>query len=71
LNIAGNRHGWHEPEDHPLRQYVRRIGWSEDKAMNALQEHGIISDNSITIDDVGNYARAMMWLHERIKRKEL
>jgi hypothetical protein len=39
--------------------------------MNALQEHGIISDNSITIDDVGNYARAMMWLHERIKRKEL
>jgi len=33
--------------------------------MNILQEHGIISDNAITIDGVGNYARAMIWLHER------
>ena len=50
---------------------MQRIGWSEAKAMNALQEHGIISDNAITIDDVGNYARAMMWLHERILNKTL
>jgi len=39
--------------------------------LNALQEHGIISDNCVTIDDVGNYARAMIWINERITRKEL
>jgi hypothetical protein len=32
--------------------------------MNTLQEHGIISDNAINIDGVGNYARAIMWLHD-------
>lgn len=62
---------WTQPEDHPLRRYVRRMGWSEEKAMNALQEHGIISDNAITIDHVANYARAMMWLHEQAIRKAL
>ena len=70
-SIVGNTYVWNEPEDHPLRRYVRRIGWSENKAMNALQEHGIISDNAISVDGVGNYAKAMVWLHERILKKEL
>jgi hypothetical protein len=62
---------WSDPSEHPLRRYARRIGWEEARLMNALQERGIISDNCVTIDDVGNYARAMSWLHERITRKEL
>jgi hypothetical protein len=58
-------------EQNPLRRYLQRIGWSEDKAMNVLQEHGIISDNCVAIDDVGNYAKAMMWLHGRIEEGAL
>lgn len=38
--------------------------------MNTLQDHGIVSDNAITIDDVGNYARAMMWLHEKQEARQ-
>lgn len=39
------------------------IGWTEIEAMNALQEHGgIISDNCIDWDDVGNKVEAIAWL---------
>jgi hypothetical protein len=51
--------------EHPLRKYLEKINMTETTALNHLQEQGIISDNCITIDDVGNWARAMMWLHER------
>jgi hypothetical protein len=63
--------GWIDPEQNPLRRYLEKIGWSETKAMNTLQEHGKISDNAISIDEVGNYAQAMMWLHERITEGSL
>jgi hypothetical protein len=34
--------------------------------MNVLQDHGgIVSDNCVGIDDVANYAKAMMWIHSR------
>lgn len=56
---------WQTPEEHPLRRYARRRGWTDNQLMNTLQDHGIVSDNAVSIDDVGNYARAMMWLHER------
>jgi hypothetical protein len=62
---------WSDSSEHPLRRYARRIGWDDVRLMNALQEHGIISDNCISIDDVGNYAQAMMKAHERIIRNEL
>jgi len=62
---------WSDTSDHPLRRYAQRIGCDEVRLMNILQEHGIISDNCITIDDVGNYAKAMMWIHEHRKEKEL
>jgi hypothetical protein len=48
-----------------LRKYIEKINMTETTAMNHLQEHGVISDNCMTIDDVGNWAKAMMWLHER------
>lgn len=38
--------------------------------MNALQEHGIVSDNAIDMQGVGNYARAMMWLHKHASQVE-
>jgi len=54
------------PEENPLRLYLKRIDWTEDHAMNVLQDHGgIISDNCVGIDDVANYAKAMMWIHSR------
>jgi hypothetical protein len=62
---------WNDSSEHPLRRYARRIGWDDVRLMNALQEYGIISDNCTSIDDVGNYAQAMMWIHERILNKEL
>jgi hypothetical protein len=52
-------------DEHPLRRYLMKINMSEVEAMNHFQNHGIVSDNCVTIDDVANYARAMMWLHER------
>lgn len=30
--------------------------------MNALQNHGIVSDNCVTWDDVGNRDEAIAWL---------
>ena len=33
------------------------------QAMNALQEHGIISDNCVSWDDVGNQDEARAWLN--------
>lgn len=30
--------------------------------MNALQQHGIISDNCVTWEDVGNREEAISWL---------
>jgi hypothetical protein len=61
---------WDKPEDHPLRRYARARGWSDNQVMNTLQDHGIVSDNAVTIDDVGNYARAMMWLHEKQEARQ-
>ncbi len=37
-------------------------GWTELAAMNALQEHGVISDNCVDWADVGNKAQAIAWL---------
>lgn len=61
---------WRTPEEHPLRRYARRRGWTDNQVMNTLQDHGIISDNAVTIDDVGNYARAIIWLHEQKEKKQ-
>jgi hypothetical protein len=65
-----NPYRWNSPEDHPLRRYARRIGWSDDMLMNVLQDHGIISDNCVTVDDVGNWSRAMIWVNERGRYQE-
>lgn len=65
---TNNNYRWSKPEDHPLRVYVKRMGIKEAHAMNALQNHGVISDNAITFCDVGNYAHAMIWLHQNLCR---
>lgn len=36
--------------------------WTELAAMNALQDYGIISDNAVWWDDVGNQEEARKWL---------
>jgi hypothetical protein len=59
-----NAYCWSSSEDHPLRRYARRMGWSDEQLLNGLQDNGIVSDNCVTIDDVGNWPKAMMWAHE-------
>lgn len=44
-------------------------GRSEDEAMDALQQHGIISDNCVTWLDVGNRDEAIAWLRAHPKEK--
>jgi hypothetical protein len=61
----GERRALQPPQSHPLTRYAESIGWTEIKLMNTLQDYGIVSDNCISVEDVGNYAKAMMWLHER------
>jgi hypothetical protein len=58
-------------EPNPLRRYLQQIGMSELKAMNVLQDHGVISDNCVKLDEVGNYARAMIWIDERRREGKL
>jgi hypothetical protein len=53
---------WTYPEEHPLRRYCLSVALDERDCMNLLQEHGVVSDNAVTIDDVGNWPRAMMWI---------
>lgn len=33
--------------------------------MNMLQEHGICSDNCITLEDVGDGGKCLAWLHNQ------
>ena len=45
-----------------LVEFVQANGLSALLVMNALQEHGIISDNCIDLCDVGNRMAAVEWL---------
>jgi hypothetical protein len=48
-----------------LRAYLAAIGLDETQAMNLLQNHGVISDNCVGVEDVGNGGDAVAWLEAR------
>jgi hypothetical protein len=48
-----------------LRAYIAACGLDEVDVMNFLQEHGIISDNAVSVADVGNGGVAIAWLEKR------
>lgn len=47
-----------------LEAYILARGLDETEAMNALQNHGIISDNCERASDCGNSGKAVSWLEE-------
>jgi hypothetical protein len=48
-----------------LRAYIAAHGLDEVAVMNFLQEHGIISDNAVSVAEVGNGGQAIAWLEKR------
>jgi hypothetical protein len=51
-----------------LRAYIAACGLDELAVMNFLQEHGVISDNAVSVADVGNGGAAISWLEKRDQR---
>jgi hypothetical protein len=51
-----------------LRAYIAAHGLDEVAVMNLLQEHGVISDNAVTVAEVGNGGVAIVWLEKRDTR---
>jgi hypothetical protein len=52
-----------------LRAYIAACGLDEVAVMNFLQEHGVISDNAVSVADVGNGGVAIAWLEKRDQRR--
>ena len=52
-----------------LRAYIAMHGLDERLVMNELQEHGVISDNAVSVADVGNGGVALAWLEKRDQRR--
>jgi hypothetical protein len=48
-----------------LRAYLAAMGLDEVETMNLLQNHGVISDNCVGVEDVGNGGDAVAWLEAR------
>jgi hypothetical protein len=48
-----------------LRAYIAARGLDEVAVMNFLQDHGVISDNAVSLADVGNGGAAIAWLEKR------
>lgn len=48
-----------------LRDYLSANRIDEVEAMNLLQEHGIISDECVVPEDVGDSGKALTWIHDR------
>ena len=51
-----------------LRAYIASRGLDERLVMNELQDHGVISDNAVSVADVGNGGAAIAWLEKRDQR---
>lgn len=45
-----------------LEQWITDNNHNEITIMNLLQEYGVISDNCIMAEDVGNCNKAIVWL---------
>ena len=48
-----------------LRAYIAARGLDARLVLNELQENGVISDNAVSVDDVGNGGVAIGWLEKR------
>jgi hypothetical protein len=48
-----------------LRAYIAARGLDEVAVMNELQEHGVISDNAVSVAEVGNGGAAIAFLEKR------
>jgi hypothetical protein len=48
-----------------LRDYLTARRFDPDHALNLLQDHGIISDECVTPEDVGDSGKAVAWLSLR------
>jgi len=48
-----------------LRAYIAARGLDHLSVLNELQEHGVISDNAVSVADVGNGGVAIAWLEKR------
>jgi hypothetical protein len=48
-----------------LRAYIAAHGFDQVRVMNLLQDHGVISDNAVSVADVGNGGAAISWLEKR------
>jgi len=48
-----------------LRAYIAARGLDAQLVMNELQDHGVISDNAVSVADVGNGGVAIVWLEKR------
>jgi len=48
-----------------LRTYIAARGLDQLSVLNELQEHGVISDNAVSVADVGNGGVAIAWLEKR------
>jgi hypothetical protein len=51
-----------------LRAYIAANGLDEVAVLNELQNHGVISDNAVSVADVGNGGAALAWLEKRDQR---
>jgi hypothetical protein len=51
-----------------LRAYIAACGLDEVAVMNQLQDNGVISDNAVSVADVGNGGVAIAWLEKRDQR---
>jgi hypothetical protein len=51
-----------------LRAYIAARGLDARLVMNELQDHGVISDNAVSVADVGNGGVAIAWLEKRDQR---
>lgn len=48
-----------------LRAYIAARGLDEVAVMNELQDHGVVSDNAVSVADVGNGGEAIAFLEKR------
>ena len=51
-----------------LRAYIAARGLDQVSVLNELQ-HGVISDNAVSVADVGNGGAAIAWLEKRDQRR--
>jgi hypothetical protein len=53
-----------------LNNWIKARSANHNEVLNVLQEYGVISDNCVNVEDVGNDMEAMKWMacnHNLIK----